>query len=168
MSTAPKGMHTRCVTPEAGSGQLGNVCIGGSMSQVEHAQTVSSRPMMGILGGIGMLLLGLSALLFAVSFASRPLAPKTTPPSTPRPENVSSAGPGFELVQLGSFRRDQFLVDQKSGRIWQSSCLGNVSGADCSGLLIWQEMYVDGITPSDSNAATAFNETLRSQSVGKK
>lgn len=137
------------------------------MSQMEHAQTVSSRPMVGILGGIGMLLLGLAALLFAVSFAGRHRAPKPTPLPTPQQANVSAPGPGFELVQLGSFRRDQFLVDQKTGRIWQSSCLGNVSGADCSGMLIWQEMYVDGITPSDSNATTAFNEVLRAQSAGK-
>jgi len=64
-------------------------------------------------------------------------------------------------------RRDQFLVDQKTGRIWQSACMGNVSGADCTGMVIWQEMYVDGITPSDSDVTTTFNEALRAQAAGK-
>ena len=133
------------------------------MSQIEHAQTATSRPSIGILGGIGMLLLGLAALWFAASFAGRPRAPKPIPP----PANASTPSPGFELVQLGNMRRDQFLVDQKTGRIWQSACMGNVSGADCTGMVIWQEMYVDGITPSDSDVTTTFNEALRAQAAGK-
>jgi len=46
----------------------------------------------------------------------------------------------YQLVQLGEMRRDQFLLDKKTGRIWTSVCFGKTSGADCDGLVIWQEM----------------------------
>jgi hypothetical protein len=58
----------------------------------------------------------------------------------------------YHLVQLGEMRRDQFLIDKKSGRIWENICLGEVDGSDCKGLGIWEEMYVRGVTPSTTRA----------------
>ena len=67
----------------------------------------------------------------------------------------------FELVQLGQFRRDQFLVDKKTRRVWERSCTGKVSGPDCDGLNTWDEMYVSEITPEDSLAAKVFDRDFK-------
>ena len=135
------------------------------MSQAEHTSGISSRPAIGILGGIGMLLLGLASLLFAVSFASRTLGPKPPSLSSDTPLAASTLEPGFGIVQLGTFRRDQFLVDKKTGRIWKKVCMGNVAGADCSGLSMWDEMYVSGITPDSSAAAWEYNAAVKAQTA---
>jgi hypothetical protein len=117
-----------------------------------------------------MLLFGAAALLFAVTYANRPTLPiqATVPQAVSSPESHATPGIGFSLVQLGALRRDQFLVDQRTGRIWQSSCMGNMSGADCSGMIVWQEMYVDGITPDDSVATAAYNQELKSLSAKRR
>lgn len=135
------------------------------MSQVEGASAISSRPMIGTLGGVGVLLLGLASIVFAVSFASR--SPELAPPPTlsNTPLVASVPGPGFKLLQLGTFRRDQFLVDQATGRMWQEVCMGKAVGPDCNGTLVWQEVYVDGITPKDSPATWAYNEALKAQTA---
>jgi hypothetical protein len=92
------------------------------------------------LSGLGVLLLGLAGLIAAIAIllhvaqsAGAPLA-ATTPP----------AKPGFELVQLGELRRDQFLVDGDSGRVWERVCSGEVKGPDCNGNVLWREMCVEG------------------------
>ncbi len=51
----------------------------------------------------------------------------------------------YRLVQLGQMRRDQFLIDQKTGRIWSSVCDGESKGPDCNGAMIWQEQPVIGL-----------------------
>jgi hypothetical protein len=51
----------------------------------------------------------------------------------------------YKLIQLGDMRRDQFLLDEKTGRVWGKTCYGEVEGVDCKGTLFWQEMDVPGI-----------------------
>jgi hypothetical protein len=67
-------------------------------------------------------------------------------------------------VQLGQFRRDQFLVDRETGRVWSNVCLSKAQtpSPNCDGLMIWEEMYVSGVTPPDSPATTAFQAQLQS------
>jgi hypothetical protein len=62
----------------------------------------------------------------------------------------------FQLVQLGQMRRDQFLIDRRTGRIWVSVCSGKNNGPDCMGMMIWDEMYVRDFTPNDSPVAIDF------------
>lgn len=66
----------------------------------------------------------------------------------------------FEIVQLGSFRADQFLLDKSTGRIWQSACAGTPEVGDCKGMMVWQEMFVSGITPQDSPATSEFQDFI--------
>lgn len=68
----------------------------------------------------------------------------------------------FELIQLGELARNQFLIDRKAGRVWQKVCDGenNASGG-CEGMLIWEEMYIGGFTPSDSEPALIYSYILR-------
>lgn len=44
----------------------------------------------------------------------------------------NSAG-RYQLMQLGTMRRDQYLLDTQTGRIWQSTCYYSKSdtGNDC-------------------------------------
>ena len=133
-----------------------------------ETSATSPRSTIGILGGLGLLLLGAAALLAAVS-SSGLLTKKEAPQTqTPRPD-VAPAPPehAFEIVQLGTFRRDQFLIDKKTGRVWEKICVGKVAGADCDGIDIWDEMYVSEVTPGDSLAARAFSAALAKMS-GKK
>ena len=116
----------------------------------------------GKLSGLGLLLVGFAALIAAVTYFLRVAnAQGQAPASAPVAEEIKR---DFQLVQLGEFRRDQFLIDRSSGRVWQSVCSGEVSGPDCKGMLIWDEMYVDGVTPGDSAAAMVY----RQQIMGRK
>ena len=64
------------------------------------------------------------------------------PPTPPLEQAQSSLERRFQLTQLGEFRRDQFLLDQDTGRIWHPVCIGTVSGTDCQGVVAWEEMSV--------------------------
>lgn len=117
---------------------------------------------LGRLGGLGVLLIGLAALIASASFFLHVAdIQKRATLSVPVPELVKH---DFQLIQLGELRRDQFLVDKSTGRVWQSVCTGDVAGPDCKGMIIWDEMYVDGITPSDSTTAMIY----RQQVLGRK
>ncbi|MDE2337172.1 MAG: hypothetical protein KGL10_07660 [Alphaproteobacteria bacterium] len=66
----------------------------------------------------------------------------------------------FELAQLGTFRADQFLLDKSTGRIWQSVCAGTPEVGECKGMMVWQEMFVGGITPQGSPATSEFQDFI--------
>ncbi len=51
----------------------------------------------------------------------------------------------YLLVQLGEMRRDQYLIDKKTGRNWINICAGEIKGFDCDGSLIWEERMVVGL-----------------------
>ena len=51
----------------------------------------------------------------------------------------------YQLIQLGDFRRDQFLIDKKTGRTWIAVCVGESKGSDCEGDLVWQERVAVGL-----------------------
>ena len=42
-----------------------------------------------------------------------------TPPSVQRPGALSSAGGRFVFGQISDFRRDQYLLDTQTGRLWK-------------------------------------------------
>jgi len=107
-------------------------------------------PAVGRLGSVGLLLFGLAALVIASSFAFHIVHPTLKPIVSP-PEQHD-----FQLVQLGDLRRDQFLVDKRTGRVWQSVCSGKASGSDCDAMIIWDEMYVSSVTPSDTDVVNAY------------
>lgn len=55
---------------------------------------------------------------------------------------LKAHGHDYELVQLGEMRRDQYLIDKKTGRNWVNVCTGEVKGADCVGDTVWEERLV--------------------------
>lgn len=92
----------------------------------------------------GLMVGALLAVLLSLLFYSRAFG--KTPP-------MSTTGGRFQLVQLSDMRRDQFLIDTESGRIWESVCSGKATGADCDGVMLWREMLVEGLNwkaPSSS------------------
>ena len=102
------------------------------------------------LSGHGVLLLGVAGLiaaiamlLFVLAAAGEPLVKVEAAPPTKH---------GFQLVQLGEFRRDQFLLDTDSGRVWESVCSGNIKDGDCDGMMVWSEMCVAGVVPRSKQA----------------
>lgn len=119
---------------------------------------------LGKLGGTGLLLLGVASIFAAGAYLTRS-ANTPAAPSQPVAARPTAAFPehSFQLVQLGEMRRDQFLYDKRTGRIWTSVCTGQVSGANCSGMVIWEEMYVDGVTPPTSPAALYYQLETQSQ-----
>jgi hypothetical protein len=112
----------------------------------------------GNLGGVGILLVGIAAIVLACAFIIHTLRGSAIPPHFFRSaeQGQSHENHEFELTQLGEMRRDQFLLDKKTGRIWTEVCAGQVSGPDCNGQLTWQEMQVEGL-PSKSDAASIFS-----------
>lgn len=67
----------------------------------------------------------------------------------------------FELVQLGAMRRDQFLLDKKTGRVWEKICHGEVKGPDCNGEEYWSEVYVEGLTGDDSPTSRYHSRNMQ-------
>ena len=116
----------------------------------------------GKLAGFGLLLVGASAFIAASGYFAS--IANSSPKKAPVVPSQLSVKHDFQLVQMGDFRRDQFLVDKETGRIWQRVCSGEVAGADCKGLLMWDEMYVDGVTPGDSSATRIYLQ----QALGRK
>lgn len=53
----------------------------------------------------------------------------------------------FELVQLGSMRRDQFLLDKQTGQIWRPTCMAGAKGADCD-YAAWMKQDVQDVNAS--------------------
>lgn len=66
-------------------------------------------------------------------------------------KGTSPIGGRFQLIQLGEYRRDQFLIDTETGRIWNSICVVTGSpdpkkaSSECQGTLAWEEMYVENL-----------------------
>ena len=107
--------------------------------------------------GVSALMAGAAALISALSaIGVLPHAVTIREPSPvalPQPQSCPPT-PSFHVAQL---QRDQFfLVDSRSGRVWERVCSGKTKGADCDGLLIWNEMYVSGVTPPESAATRVF------------
>ena len=117
----------------------------------------------GKLAGVGLLAIGLASLIAALSLFVRTSTPSQQA-SLVR-DFPAPAAHDFQVVQLGTFRRDQFLLDKRTGRVWHSTCVSKAQtpSVDCSGVQIWDEMYVSGITPSDSPAALEFRAQLQNQ-----
>lgn len=90
--------------------------------RIEPAKrTLTAMHLLETAKAAGILLLGVAALIAAIRFA--------TPP----------AG-SYQLQQLGEYRRDQFLLNTQTGRVWNKVCTGDVTGAECTGDLVWVEM----------------------------
>lgn len=90
--------------------------------RIEPARrTLTAMHILEMAKATGILLLGVAALIAAIRFAIPPTG-------------------SFQLLQLGEYRRDQYLLDTQTGKVWVSVCWGTVSGADCSGSLVWEEV----------------------------
>lgn len=90
-----------------------------------------------------LLMAGTAVLLIALAYSK-----KVADIQSKTPEH------DFQLIQLGEMRRDQFLLDRKTGRTWKSICVGEVSGADCNGRMVWEQqpaIGLNGYTIDDLN-----------------
>lgn len=60
--------------------------------------------------------------------------------------NTSTQNGRFQLIQLSDFRRDQYLVDTQTGKMWQKSCF--ISSSDSSECAYgpWMTVDVEDIT----------------------
>ena len=69
----------------------------------------------------------------------------------------------FELVQLGTMRRDQYLIDKKTGRVWVKTCMyskpGN-TGADCD-YAAWTKEDVQGLNGATAGSIDSYVKELR-------
>ncbi len=112
----------------------------------------------GKLGGFALLMIGFSSLIAASGLFLQVVNTKPSEQIT----SVSSetVKDDFQLIQMGEMRRDQYLVNKSNGRIWQKTCLGENLGPDCKGILSWDEMYVDGVTPDNSVATTSYFQEI--------
>ena len=113
------------------------------------------------LSGLGIFLLGLAGLIAALAMLWAAASSAGNPSAALSPSKAPLEAPptsalGFELVQLGEFRRDHYLVNRDTGAIWNRVCSGEAKDDGCDGPLIWQEMCVEG----KSSAACLMAESL--------
>lgn len=131
----------------------------------------SHNAVAALVGASGVFLLGAASLLLAASVAG--ILPSQSRTGEPQPQKEATAtsdqpSPSeFALVQLGEFRRDQFLIDRRFGRVWGKVCSGEVSGPNCKGMEMWDEMFVRGVTPPSSLAALEYRLHLQEQLDGE-
>lgn len=69
----------------------------------------------------------------------------------------------FELIQLGTMRRDQFLLDKETGQIWVNTCLvGAHTGPDCDySAWLKQEVEEISMTRKDIQGIAEVYDNLR-------
>lgn len=69
-------------------------------------------------------------------------------PADPVKDAATTSIGRFQVMQLGTFRRDQFMIDSATGRIWQNQCFKNGKAlADCD-YNVWVEQDVMGVNAS--------------------
>lgn len=91
--------------------------------------------------------------LLAITSLLWPLA------STATAKNIATVGGRFQLIQLSDARRDQFLLDTESGKLWTSVCaLTSENGNDCS-ISYWSEEKVEGKNTKLSDIVEMVNRT---------
>ena len=112
------------------------------------------------ISGAGVLLLGVAGLIAAIAMLLYAAAAASAGKPVAEINETPPAKRGFQLVQLGDFRRDHFLVDADTGRVWQSVCSGDVKNGDCDGTMIWLEMCVEGTTTSKNSMLKCLNANI--------
>jgi len=119
----------------------------------------------GNLGSAGILLAGIAAVILASAFVVRTLRSPPGPAQLPQlaEQTQPHENHEFQLIQLGEMRRDQFLLDKSTGRVWSEVCNGQVSGPDCNGQLFWQEMKVEGVAPASGPTSIFPGSPMRPQ-----
>lgn len=87
-------------------------------------------------------------------------------------ESITTAQPStppnrFELVQLGSMRRDQYLLDKQTGQIWTVTCMSSSSksGPECD-YTAWMKADVEGIT-IDREAIYSWTKAIEEKKARK-
>lgn len=69
------------------------------------------------------------------------------------PQPSKTTGGRFQLIQLSSARRDQFMIDTQTGKIWSKVCLsGGTPDGGCD-LDAWALDNVEGINISRDELA---------------
>lgn len=116
-----------------------------------------------ILVGLGVLLLGLSAVIYvAKDLKILPIEDKGYwagwTEGIKDGERNAKGKKGFTLIQLGDARRDQFLLNRGTGQIWENVCSFDNDVTPkrtndpyhCPGVNAWSPVPVLGISPADS------------------
>ena len=81
------------------------------------------------------------ALALALTFSATALA-----------DGIAMSSGRFQLVQLSAMRRDQYLIDTQTGRIWNNVC-AELKGEECV-QNVWQEMHVSKLAVPKSKTTT--------------
>ena len=86
--------------------------------------------------------------------------------------NTGTANGRFQLVQLSDMRRDQFIIDTQTGKIWRQICAVG-GGMDCEMAYWGQEDILDiNITPAEMikkiDNFKAYKENLEKEKKEKK
>lgn len=63
--------------------------------------------------------------------------------------NTATAGGRFQLIQLSDFRRDQYLLDTQTGKIWVGTCGTKDKSGECI-YNLWAPQDVVGITMTEA------------------
>lgn len=87
----------------------------------------------------------------------------------PAPKSAGSKDGRFQIVQISNFRRDQFLIDTHTGKLWRYTCL--VPEENECGKAAWMAEEIEGITKSKSDLfkdAIALERFMKEQKETKK
>lgn len=101
-------------------------------------------------------------LTLSILISPYTLAASKTPSST--------SGGRFQLLQLSDMRRDQYLVDTQTGKMWRQSCY--INGADASecAYSAWTLVDIETISASrnEINATAAALEKIMKEAKEQK
>lgn len=78
-------------------------------------------------------------LMIPIAMSFLACAPKEAVVPTPLQSKIGR----FQMFQLGTFRRDQHLLDTETGRVWTNICAVGAKGSDCAYNYWVEEDFLD-------------------------
>lgn len=75
--------------------------------------------------------------------------------------SAKEAAPGqpgrYQLIQLGTFRSDQYLLDTQTGKVWRHICaIDGKQQGECD-FLYWQSQTVENLTSTTKDILEFIN-----------
>ena len=80
-------------------------------------------------------------------------------------EPKGSTGGRFQVIQISEFRRDQYLIDTQTGRLWSRSCAGPMTEGICNGFNVWEEEIVEGINWTRQEVKKAIERANQAEEI---
>lgn len=86
-----------------------------------------------------------AVLIFSAALQSTALA--QAPSGYKKGVGTVATGGRFQLIQLSEYRRDQYMIDTATGRVWEPVCSGTLNASSiCEGTVRFREVAIENLS----------------------